>query len=199
MLASKPTGNPARQAGVYAVEFSIVVVLFLTLMFGIIEVARAMYLFNTLQEATRRAASLAAVTNFRNAADMQGVREQALFLTEPGELSLGSPISDRHIRIDYLALVRDASGTSTMTPIPDSSLPSCAARNRVICMANRNDASCIRFVRARVCDPANTSECVAVRYRPLSGLIDLPIDLPRAPTIATAETLGFTSDMTTCL
>jgi hypothetical protein len=186
------------QDGVFAVEFAIVVVLFLTLMFGVIEVARTMYLFNTLQEATRRAASLAAVTDYRDASAMESVGLKALFLAKPGVLSLGAPISNEHIRIDYLALVRDASGASTMTPIPASSLPTCPARNRVTCMANRNDGGCIRFVRARVCDPAHPSECVAVRYQALSGLISLPIDLPRAPAIATAETLGFKSDMMPC-
>jgi Flp pilus assembly protein TadG len=51
--ARRHNGRP--QAGVFSVEFAIVLTLFLTLVFGAIELARAMYLFNTLQEATRTA------------------------------------------------------------------------------------------------------------------------------------------------
>ena len=52
-----PANNPSRQRGVAAVEFALVVIIFLTLLFGIIELARSMYVFNTLKEVTRRAAN----------------------------------------------------------------------------------------------------------------------------------------------
>lgn len=44
-----------------AVEFALIGGLFLTLLLGVIEIGRAMFVWNTLGEATRRAARLAAV------------------------------------------------------------------------------------------------------------------------------------------
>ena len=47
------------QAGTTAVEFAITSIFFFLLVFGILELARIMYVFNTLQEVTRRAAAAA--------------------------------------------------------------------------------------------------------------------------------------------
>jgi hypothetical protein len=49
------------QRGVTTVEFAIIGALMLTLLFGVIEVGRAMFVMNALGEATRRAARMAAV------------------------------------------------------------------------------------------------------------------------------------------
>lgn len=50
-----------RQKGLYIVEFTLVAALFFVLLFGMIEFARALFVWNTLTEATRRGARLAAV------------------------------------------------------------------------------------------------------------------------------------------
>ena len=50
-----------KQKGIYIVEFALVAALFFVLLFGMIEVARALFVWNTLTEATRRGARLAAV------------------------------------------------------------------------------------------------------------------------------------------
>jgi hypothetical protein len=50
-----------RQKGLYIVEFAIVGLLFFILLFGVIEFARALFVWNTLTEATRRGARLAVV------------------------------------------------------------------------------------------------------------------------------------------
>jgi hypothetical protein len=50
-----------RQKGLYIVEFAFVAALFFVLLFGMIEFARALFVWNTLTEATRRGARLAAV------------------------------------------------------------------------------------------------------------------------------------------
>ncbi|UUZ47579.1 pilus assembly protein [Massilia sp. B-10] len=47
---------PGRSRGAIAVEFSLTALLFFTLIFGALEFARVMYIHNTLQEVTRRAA-----------------------------------------------------------------------------------------------------------------------------------------------
>jgi hypothetical protein len=50
-----------RQKGLYIVEFAFVAALFLVLLFGMLEFGRALFVWNTLTEATRRGARLAAV------------------------------------------------------------------------------------------------------------------------------------------
>ncbi|TFW23257.1 TadE/TadG family type IV pilus assembly protein, partial [Duganella callida] len=93
-----------RQRGAMIAEFAGCLVLLLTAMFFVIEAARALYLLNTLQEATRRAAYAAAVSDFSDPAAMAALRQAAVFRASPGLLLLGTPVSDAHIRIDYLSL-----------------------------------------------------------------------------------------------
>lgn len=50
-----------QQKGLYIVEFALVAALFFVLLFGVIEFARTLFVWNTLTEATRRGARLAAV------------------------------------------------------------------------------------------------------------------------------------------
>lgn len=50
-----------RQKGIYIVEFALVASLFFVLLFGVIEFGRALFIWNSLTEATRRGARLAAV------------------------------------------------------------------------------------------------------------------------------------------
>lgn len=50
-----------QQKGLYIVEFALVAALFLVLLFAALEFARALFVWNTLTEATRRGARLAAV------------------------------------------------------------------------------------------------------------------------------------------
>jgi hypothetical protein len=183
-------------AGVAAVEFSLVLVLFLTITFGVIEMARAMYLFNTLEVVTQRAATLAANADCRSGTAMAMVRQQAIFRDTPGSLMLGQPITDAHVRIDYLALPN--ASAPVMTVIPTASLPACPANNRVTCMKDPYDAACIRLVRARICDPAVTDSCNSVPYQSLFSLLSLPLTLPKATAIVSAETLGATPGAVPC-
>ncbi|MES2126079.1 MAG: TadE/TadG family type IV pilus assembly protein [Pseudomonadota bacterium] len=188
----------ASKAGAFAVEFALVLLVFLGVVFGAMEVARAMYLINTLSTVTQRAASLAAQTDFSNQAAMDTVRQSAIFRASAGALLFGAPVSDAHVRIDYLALLRAPDGALTMTPIAPNALPACPIANRITCSANPNDASCIRFVRARVCDTANTAACDAVSYQPLLPLVSLPLNLPTAVSIVSAESLGQSSAAASC-
>ncbi|MDB5962898.1 MAG: pilus assembly protein TadE [Massilia sp.] len=190
--------SPARQRGAYLVELSLLLLTFLLLVAGVIEVARTIYLFNTLQEVTRRAAQRAAVTNYRNTAAMNALRQGAIFRTSPGTLRFGDPVSDRHVLIDYLALVRANDGTLTPTPISAGGMPSCPSRNRHICSADPNDRYCIRFVRVRICEPGSGAACTPVSYRPLMGLIPFAFTLPRSTTIVSAESLGYVPGATMC-
>ena len=187
-----------RQRGAYIVELALVLAIFLTLVFGIIEIARMIYIFNTLQESTRRAAAAAAVTDYRDNGAMDKLRQHAVFRDNAGTLLFGQPVSDRHIAIDYLALVRSSDGALTLTPIGAATLPTCPSRNRHICTADPNDPSCIRFVRARICEPGSGAACTPVAYQSLGGLVRLPMTLPRSTTIVTAESLGYVPGATMC-
>lgn len=187
------------QTGVIAVEFALLVMVFFVFVFGVIEVTRMMYIYNTLQEVTRRAASAAAAADFSNKGAMSTIQQNAVFRDSPGELLLASPVSDQSVRIDYLALVRQADGSTNMVEIAQNALSSCTAQNRQTCMADPNAANCVRFVRARVCDTKNLNACDPVSFQPLSLLVDLPVNLPTAPTIAPAESLGFLPGAASCL
>ena len=189
-------GRRARaQRGVTAIEFSIVIVIFLMLVCGVLELARSMYFFNALQEVTRRAANGATHVDFGDADALDRVRHAALFRQSAGTLLLGEPVSDLNIRIDYLAVTRAPDGSMSLAPIPAGSMPGSPADNRVACMEDPNGASCIRFVRARICAATAGDGCTALRYRSAFPFVDLPMSIPTAPTIVSAESLGFVPGM----
>lgn len=179
--------SPVKQLGGAAVEFALVALIFFILFFGIVELARAMYLCNTLQEVTRRAAALAVNTDFSNEGAMQDVREQAIFRTTPGVLLMGDPISDRHVKIDYLRLPANSNIPVSL----GAALPANPLENRVNCAQDMEGARCIRLVRVRICMPGGgADECDAVPYVPMFSLIPFSFALPFSTTIATVEGLG---------
>lgn len=185
------------QRGATVAEFALSVVCFFAAMFFVMEMTRALYLWNTLQDATRRAAATAAISDFSNAAAMSAIRQAAVLRDSPGTLPLGVPVTDAHIRIDYLSLTRNADKSLSMTPIPAASLPACPARAHLNCIADPNGASCIRFVRARLCAPG-ADECGEVRYQPLFPLTGITPALPQAATIVKAESLGYQAGSALC-
>ncbi len=188
-----------RQQGSTAVEFALLAGLFFTLVFGIIEIARLMFVYNTLQEVTRRAAAAAANVYPRDASGMQKVREQAIFRGSPGELVLEPAVKDTNIRIEYLSLRRDPiSNTLSLSPIDPGSLPSCAAQNRQVCMRDPNASNCIRFVQASVCKTGDNGDCTAVESTAMLPLMKFTIPLHKATTITPAESLGYTLGAPPC-
>ena len=197
VLSGKRPGAPLwRQAGAFTVELALVLFLFLAMVFTIIEVSRALYMWNTLQEVTRRAARSAATTNFKDGAAMTQLRREAIFRSTSGELAFGAPITDQHIVIDYMALTNQNGGGTTQMPIPHSDMPGCPVRNRIICSADSGDTSCVRFVRVRICQPG--SNCTPVPYKTMLPLVDLPLNLPMATTIVRAQSLGYAPGMAIC-
>lgn len=186
----------ASARGATVAEFALCVVVFMGVMFFVLEVARAFYLWNTLQEATRRAAHAAAVSDFSNADTMNSVRQAAILRDSAGALLLGSPVTDAHLRIDYLALTRNADGSLAETPIPPAGMPACPAQARVNCALNPHGANCIRLVRARICAPG--TDCGAIAYQPLFPMTALNLTLPQASTLAKAESLGYQPGGTLC-
>lgn len=179
------------------VEFALIALAYFMLLFGIIELARIMYMYNTLAQATRIAATAAANIDFNNAAALDRTRLQAVFRTTPGTLAVGDPVTDQNIRIDYLYLARQGNGSLAMTPIPAGSLPACPSRNRHNCLVDPYSSTCIRLVRARVCT-GNANSCDAVQYEPLFKLLPFHFSLPTSPTIVTAESLGYSPGDALC-
>jgi hypothetical protein len=184
----------SKQGGVAAVEFGLIAILFFLLVFGIIELCRIMYMYNTLAEVTRSVASAAAKIDFRDTATLDQKRQQAVFRDSPGSLPFGDPITDQHIRIDYLAITP----SGNLTPISSSSLPGCPARNRQNCLENQYGASCIRLVRARVCGNGSAGACEPAQYQTLFPLVNLNVKLPISSTIVQAETLGYRAGDALC-
>jgi len=186
--AESPLPAPAvarTQRGALTVEFALTVVLFLTLIFVIMEVSRLMYLWNTVQEVARQAARAASVSDFSSAAAMDRVRQQAIFRDSPGKLALGGDIDDSYVRIDYLSL--DSGGQ--MHPLPF--LPPCPMQN---------GTGCVRFVRARLCLPGDdASVCAPVPYQPMVSFLGIvPLMLPTSDTVVVAESLGYRPGLASC-
>lgn len=98
-----------RQKGIYIVEFTLVAALFFVLLFATIEFARALFVWNSLTEATRRGARLAAVCPM----DHASIANVAVF-NDPGAAG-ASPIlpglNSSDVTTDYL----DQDGVVTAT------------------------------------------------------------------------------------
>lgn len=180
-----------RQSGAAAVEFALIIMVFLMFVFGIIEVARLMFAFNTLQESSRRAASAAATSGFGDSAQMDYIRRRAIFRTTAGFLPLIPEVTDQAIRIDYMWLQRSATGEFAMQPMPAASTPASAIENNANCMLDPYSATCVQLVRVRVCDPRNTAECTPINFKALTSIVPLDIPLPLATTIVRAQSLGY--------
>jgi cell division protein FtsB len=179
---------PIRQAGIASVEFALLAIFFLTLLFGIMELARIVYLFNTLQEVTRRAAAMAANSDFNEDA-VNRIRRQALFRDSNDRLILADFVSPDHLKIEYLSVSRDGA-TSALAMVPATPLPSTPAQNYLNCLTSPYNANCVKLVRVSVCLPRREG-CDAVPYQMLFPLAHFSgLTLPRSTTIAPAQTMG---------
>lgn len=180
-------GMPPPQRGATAVEFSLVALLFFTFVFGMIELSRALYLWNTMTEVTRRAARAAAVSAFDGEAQEQ-VRRRAMF--DSSTLPLADGITGANLAIDYLQW-------DGVTPV--TAMPICPTANLINCTANPNGPTCIRFVRVRLClDGAGS--CSQIPYTSMTGLehfVPGSFSFPRFTTISPVGSLGRNPGVTT--
>lgn len=178
-----------------AVEFGLIAILFFTVIFATLELARVEFLLNTLEEVTRRAAAAAANVNYTDAAAMQKVQNDAVFRDSPGPLALGAPVTADNVKIDYLSVSKATWDLQHMT-----NLPKCPAGNRSNCMTDPASDSCIRFVRARVCESMdNAGNCTPMSYQMVFPFLDLSrMKLPSAETIVPAGSLGATLGSIPC-
>ena len=187
----QPTPARCHQSGTAVIEFALISIFFFTLLFGIIELGRLMYVWNTVQEVTRRAAREAVVRNF--VTDTDAVLREAIFRSGSSGtvyLPASSEITNAEVRITYLYAVPGATNPNpVVSPAPtdpDDNLSACADAGR--------SNSCIRYVRAEVC---NSGNCTGVLYQPLIGFllavggIDFRVQIPVSPVVMPAESLGF--------
>ncbi|MFL6660281.1 MAG: TadE/TadG family type IV pilus assembly protein [Massilia sp.] len=182
MKPSVPGPVPRGQRGAAAVEFALGAMLFFTFVFGVIELARALYMWSTLIEVTRRAARGAADTDFSDAGKLDVVRSQAIFADIPGGLPLRGSIGPSNLAIDYLN-----ASLARVDP-----LPACPEQNIVNCNSDPEGASCIRFVRVRLCTD-NSAACNRVNYQPIISanfFPGAPLQYPTFATITPVATLG---------
>lgn len=177
-------------AGSVLIELTVTLPFFLLFMYGMLECARMMYLWNTLQDSARVAARAAAIADFSDPTAQAALRNGALFRTTDGPLALSVSIDASHVRIEYLR--QDAAGA--LLPMPGASMPANPAQNLFNCTRDPNDAGCIRFVRASICRPEVADSCVPVPYPPLLPLAPLNwagLALPTSTSLARAEALGY--------
>lgn len=180
-------GRHGRQRGAAAVEFALIAILFFTLLLGIIEFGRLLYLWNTTQEVTRRAAREAVVRNF-SPAEQGKIRRAAVLQDEGGSgtvsLPAGGEITNGVVNIEYL----------NVNQAPVTSMPSDPGDNIAACADPARVNSCIRYVR--VCIRQSAGSCVdpdPVPYVPMIGLFPfLNVPIPASTVTMPAESLGFT-------
>ncbi|HJV84030.1 MAG TPA: TadE family protein [Noviherbaspirillum sp.] len=173
------------QRGAATVEFALVAVAFLTVIFGIIEMGRLFYLWNTVQEVTRRAAREAVV---RYVWDAPAIQRYAVF--QPGttgdvKLPAAGEISNLAVSIRYLNNV-DASGAGVVA----DPLPADPVDNITACVSKL--PGCINFVEASVCTMQNGA-CTPVQYVPLFDMWPFSlfaVDIPGSTVVMPAESLG---------
>lgn len=157
-----------KQAGAAAVEFALIAIVFFTLLLGIIEFGRMFYVWNSVQEVTRRAAREAVVLWVDQTATAKNL---ALFGSSA--LPAGAEVGAANIRIDYL----DNGGN----PIASGSLPSSPSDNIAACLGNA--ANCIAAVRVQI---------NGAKYVPMMGLFPfLNISIPASTVTMPAESMGY--------
>lgn len=171
---------PRQQEGVAAVEFALIAVLLLMLLFGIIEFGRLFFVINSVQEVTRRAAR-EQVVRWINQTDAV----QRIAVLRPGSSGVvnfpgAGDITNVDVKLSFYNTYANArAGTNPITGIdsPDDNFSNCvnAAPN------------CILFVRATLTKPDGSplDFNVIAPYMPADTF-----SLPRSTVIMPAEAMG---------
>lgn len=172
--------NRTPQRGATAVEFALVVLIFLTMVFGILEVGRLFYVSTTIQEVTRRAAREQVVRWVTAVSDVQ---RAAVFGSGSGTVVLpaGAEVSNTTVQISFHGTLDDAlAGDNPISGVgtdPSANVNNCLLLN----------TSCIRYVRAALEAP-NGDAINYVPMIPFFAFFDVP--LPGAVVVMPSESLG---------
>ncbi len=183
------------QRGAATVEFALIAIVFFMVLLGITEFGRIMYIWNTTQEITRRAAREAVVRDF-SGVETAAIKRESIFQGgTSGTVSLpaGAEITNATVRLVYLTV--DAGGN--MVAIIAGNMPADPADNISACNdAGRMFTSCIRFVQA--CIAVDDACASSIPYQPMVLLLtnlgtNLAINIPASSVVMPAESLGFTT------
>lgn len=162
--------------------------IFLLFMLGLFEVARAMYLWGALSDATRSAARVAATVDAADSAALAALGEKASVAARAGGMALGADGADGRILISHLR--------GDLSPV--TAVPACPSRNIINCNTDPNGSACVRYVQARLCAPGSGPTCVQARYKPLfSGqYLAWSFAYPTFAIVTPAGSLGHQSGVT---
>lgn len=157
-----------NQCGAAAVEFALICLIFFSILFAILEFGRMMYVYNTMQEVTRRGAR-AAVVRWID----QTVAIKSIAFFGGTAIPAGAEVTDADMIIEYL---NESNVVATPLPTdPGDNLSACGDAARV--------NSCIYSVRVSITD---------VSYSPMVSLFSfLGVNLPTASVTMHAESMGF--------
>jgi hypothetical protein len=157
-----------RQRGVATVEFALISLLFFTIVLAMLEFGRMMYLYNTMQEVTRRAAREAVISWVDKTSTIKSVG-----LFGGTAVPAGPEITGGNIVIKYL----NAAGNEV------SSVPLDPGDNLSACNDTTRVDSCIYSVSVSL---------EGVTYVPMVSLFGIfNIGMPTTKVIMYAESLGF--------
>ena len=190
--------SKASQRGAAAVEFALAAIPFFLLLFGAIELGRLLYLWNTAQEITRRAARMVVVTDFNNNSQIAAIKRNAIFrlvtdtedwLPATYHADVAKRISSSNVIIRYL----NASGAVV------TAMPADPGDNITACGDSGRTASCIKFVEVCLSSGSSCDANQRLSFVPMIGLfshsgadnanfsgISIPLSTVRVP----AESLG---------
>ncbi|MES2153072.1 MAG: TadE family protein [Pseudomonadota bacterium] len=175
-MATNKALRQGPERGGETIEFALVSLVFLTLVFGMLEFGRMLYLYNTMQEVTRRAAR-EAVTRWVD----QGATVKSLALFGASSVPAGPEITSANITITYWT----KSPSAQVDPMPAD-----PGDNIVACSDVTRAASCIDSVQVSI---------DGVKYAPMTPLfgilnIDGRLDMPKSTVRMHAESLGFNNE-----
>jgi len=157
-----------RQAGITTVEFAVVGLVLMIIIFAVVEFARAMWVANALTEVTRRAARVATVCPVNDPRAVQ----VGLFSDEFGSGTIVNGVTSDNILIEYL----DEAGGQVVVPGRGS--------------AGFEEAFLqIRYVRARL---------VNYEHRLIIPLLLPSFPMPGFDAILPRESLGITREGEFC-
>jgi Flp pilus assembly protein TadG len=161
-----------KQRGVATVEFALVALLFFTLLLAIIEIGRMLFIFNTMQEMTRRGAR-EAVVRWADSASQADIKSITIF--SGASMPANPYLTTANITITYLQ--KDGATEVTALPAdPGDNISACGNSTRV--------ANCIYNVRVSI---------IGATFTPMMGLFDfMTMPLPTSEVTMHAESLGFT-------
>jgi Flp pilus assembly protein TadG len=103
--------GPARQQGLTTVETAVVGMLAMIVLLAVFEIARMLFVFNTLEEVTRRGARVAAVCQVNDPA----IQQIAIFNRGSDASSLLRDLTSANVRVQYI----DDNGNVVGDPVGD--------------------------------------------------------------------------------